>query len=129
MERSCWVVDESETENRSGSDAGDRRVAQVGKTVRAGRPGRNSVPGSGSGARSKHTARRSTGGKAPRRALASAAARRVAGYGEEVVAVKWAPGTTKYAREMPLQVKLASAGVNSPPSRADIKRWSEHALG
>ena len=54
------------------------------------------MPGSGSGASSKQTARRSTGGKAPRQALAASAAKWVSGDGERVVAVKWASGTMKH---------------------------------
>ena len=40
-----------------------------------------------------------------------------------------APGTKKEARDMPWAVTLASAKDSEPYSHAELKNWSEHALG
>ena len=117
-------MEESTGSESDGSDGGVGVPA--GKTVRAGNPAWKTVPVSQSGAKSKQTARCSTGGKAPRRALARAADRVIAGVGERVVQVKWAHGTSKDARDLPWLVKLVGA-EESPPSRAVLDKWNVSA--
>ena len=129
MTRTRRIVKESTSIESNG---GDRRGGQAGKTVRAGGPAWKTVQESssraGSGAKSKQTARRSTGGKAPRRALARAAARVIAGVNERVVQMNKAPGTSKYARDLSWSVKLAGA-ESIPPNRADLDNWNISVKG